>query len=392
MRPGVRRFAAAGVAVFAAVGLMAMPNQPRAAASPGCTDYVWIGVAGSGERGASSPVANMGMGNYMARSYADFMSEAATRDKTVRATSVAYRAMDVSSGMKKPHEYRASMDEGVTKLRSLINQINGNCGNRTKLVLAGYSQGAAVVHRVLQRGPGANFGGALLLADPDRLTYDTAVASGTAAAPVVGAIAGEGIAQVFSQASARKLAGRVGAKTLSYCNLGDLVCNYNPGASVLPVVGVGVHTSYDPATWRIQLADLILPPKTKKTKESGDFVGRWIGIRAQVNPVMVDTQIVDLGSDGRGIGATSTVLGVAPLSGVGYSWGNVITKTKLEHGRLRITGGKQTFCVTPPELSCVGSYRSYMTRRGAELLITSVAKDPRGGGTIRSTAVLQRVG
>ena len=115
----------------------------------------------------------------------------------------------------------------------------------SKVVLAGYSQGAMVVHRnphTLDASP--NLTAALLIADGDRLRWDPTINRG----PVVSVPgAGKGVAQdwpILAHAPA-PLPPTVGARTISVCNLGDAVCDYDPDAEdELNPAAVAVHTSY----------------------------------------------------------------------------------------------------------------------------------------------------
>ena len=211
-----RRLMTIGALMALILGLgAAVTDQPRAVAAPGCADYIWIGAAGSSERDGGAKFQNNGMGNYINRSYLDFKSEARGRGFTVSHRALDYRARKVPIGESGAAwaDFRASAVDGVAKLKRLISAVASQCPS-SKLVLAGYSQGAGVVHRVLQQSSVPRLAGGLLLADPDRLTYDSVVGAGTAAIPVAGAIAGQGSAQAissFSFASSRRIRGADGA-------------------------------------------------------------------------------------------------------------------------------------------------------------------------------------
>ena len=98
------------------------------------------------------------------------------------------------------------------------------------MVLAGYSQGAMVVHRNLQAlAASPNLAAVLLVADGDRLPEDPTLNLGTASGIPE---RGKGVAQdwpILAHAPA-VLPPAIGARTISVCDLGDAVCDYDPDA------------------------------------------------------------------------------------------------------------------------------------------------------------------
>ena len=139
-----------------------------------------------------------------------------------------------------------SVDAGSAALGKQYEAFVQRCP-ATKVVLAGYSQGAMVVHRnleALQASP--NLAAALLVADGDRLPEDPTLNLGTASGIPE---RGKGAAQdwpILAHAPA-PLSPAMGARTISVCDLGDAVCDYNPDdeeTSVAYARGVAIHTSY----------------------------------------------------------------------------------------------------------------------------------------------------
>lgn len=147
-----------------------------------------------------------------------------------------------------------SIDRGV---RDGIRRLRRTCRS-TSVVLAGYSQGAMVVHQIEQRlsfvgVPGSDaldrVAATLLLADGDRVPGTAAVRLGTAAA------GGEGIRPWFyGNPPLRPLMHGFVARdvpipgaTVSICNTGDLICDFN-FAHIRSVArakhAARVHTSY----------------------------------------------------------------------------------------------------------------------------------------------------
>jgi hypothetical protein len=114
-------------------------------------------------------------------------------------------------------------------------------------VLAGYSQGAMVVHRNLAAlAASPNLAAVLLIADGDRRPDDPTLNFGTASGIPT---RGKGVAQdwpILAHAPA-PLSPELGARTISVCNLNDAVCDYDDDADDSKAAyarRVAVHTSY----------------------------------------------------------------------------------------------------------------------------------------------------
>ena len=112
----------------------------------------------------------------------------------------------------------------------------------TKVVLAGYSQGAMVVHRNLHAlDASPNLAAALLIADGDRLPQDPTLNLGSVTS-VPGA--GKGVAQdwpILAHAPAL-LPVSMGSRTISVCDVSDAVCDYDPDAEDdFAGIGAGAH-------------------------------------------------------------------------------------------------------------------------------------------------------
>lgn len=121
----------------------------------------------------------------------------------------------------------------------------------TKVVLAGYSQGAMVIHRNLHDlADDPHVAAALLIADGDRLPTDTTINLGSTA---VVPSAGKGVAQEHSflaSAPTSVLPPEMGARTVSVCDVGDPVCDADPDteSDALSPTALAIHTSYAPAS------------------------------------------------------------------------------------------------------------------------------------------------
>jgi hypothetical protein len=240
----LRRIAA--VAGAAALSGAALITAGVAGAEPVCPDVHWMGAAGSGERGTEASI-NGGMGPVMYQSFLDFQQQAAQDGETVTAEAVVYPAVEVplEGGLLDWAGFIGSVDEGSAALANQYATFVAQCPT-SKVVLAGYSQGAMVVHRNLHTlDASPNLSAALLIADGDRRPEDPTLNMGTAAG-----VSGErlGVAQdwpILAHAPA-PLPVTVASRTISVCDYGDPVCDYDPESDEDEVSShaIAVHTSY----------------------------------------------------------------------------------------------------------------------------------------------------
>lgn len=241
MRQMRRIWALASAAVLAgtAVGFAAGTAQ----ASPGCPDVHWIGVAGSGER--DDPSVDAGMGRVVYNSLSDLSRWVQQDGRTMTAEAVVYPAAPVPADgdLLGWGGFMSSVDAGVAALGNQYAAFTQQCP-ASEVVLAGYSQGAMVVHRNLTAlSASPNLAAALLVADGDRLPADPTVNLGTATA-LPGT--GKGVAQdwpILAHAPA-PLPVSVGSRTISVCDRGDAVCDYDEDADEVTATAIAVHTSY----------------------------------------------------------------------------------------------------------------------------------------------------
>ena len=230
---------AAAVAGAAVVGL----SSGSALADPGCPDVHWIGAAGSGER--ADPTTYGGMGQVVYQSFQDLAAQLKHDGRSITAEAVNYPAVDVPAdgGILGWAGFMSSVDAGAAALGSQYAAFTQACP-ATKVVLAGYSQGAMVVHRNLTALAGSpNVSAALLIADGDRLPGDNVMAMGSV---TQAADKGKGVAQdwpILAHAPA-KLPLSIGSRTISVCQLGDAVCDYDSDAPAVTATAIAIHTSY----------------------------------------------------------------------------------------------------------------------------------------------------
>ncbi|MDF0529949.1 cutinase family protein [Tsukamurella sp. 8F] len=214
-----------------------------AVAAPSCADYTFIGVAGSGE-GAEAG----GMGTLVSNVVSDLAQRARAKGKTVATRAVRYPALPVPQTVETVGPFLQSMETGARNTQGDIGIVARGCPS-TKIVVVGYSQGAAAAHRALQRtANGKQIAAAALIADPDRRPGDTARSGGSASG-------GQGLARAVPIGGAlpQALPVPIGAHTLSWCNAGDGICDWTGS---MDDAKSSVHTSYTAAPIAAGLAPL----------------------------------------------------------------------------------------------------------------------------------------
>lgn len=214
-----------------------LPRATVVADETGCADVLFLGVDGRGESpvsgGVFGPTLNVLHGRYTTRVTPSLWSL-----ETVR---IPFTSRDLSV-LKTPR--RGATDEVVTA-RSAKRWARGISGAtdraveqlraaaracpQQQLVLAGYSQGAAVVHRTLvgvRRNPAitARITAAVLVGDPDRVRDTTAMIGGMPKAPR----SARGVLNVLTAPVADVPQRGVVYPVWSLCNKGDVVCDFGP--------------------------------------------------------------------------------------------------------------------------------------------------------------------
>ena len=191
----------------------------------------------------------------------------------------AVAAPDEDGGVGEWLGFIGSVDTGAAALGKQYEAFVQQCPT-SKVVLAGYSQGAMVVHRNLHAlAASPNLAAALLVADGDRLPEDPTLNLGTASGIPE---RGKGAAQdwpILAHAPA-VLPPAIGARTISVCDLGDAVCDYNPDddESKRPMRGGYPSTPATPHTagldWTAPLYFLLGPaptaPETQPSRSAAD--------------------------------------------------------------------------------------------------------------------------
>jgi cutinase len=273
----IRRLGLAVVVTGMALAGLSGLSAGTASAVSACGDYHWLGAAGSGQRDGAGLTTNGGMGGVVYQSYLQLRDELAASGRTITAEAVQYPAAPVplQGGIGGWMDFMDSVKEGTDAAAEQFEAFTAQCPD-TKVVLAGYSQGAMVIHRNLEDlADDPHVAAALLVADGDRLPLDTTINMGsTATWPNVG----KGVAQEHSflaSAPTSKLPPDIGARTVSVCDVGDPVCDYDADAATdeLSPAALAIHTSYAPAAsgahaWGTPLYQLVMAAEPVPTSIS----------------------------------------------------------------------------------------------------------------------------
>ncbi|MCX2746270.1 cutinase family protein [Arthrobacter sp. MI7-26] len=270
----VLTFAVTGASQSAVAANASTPGRAVPAAknlsNPGCPAVLFIGARGSGEKDDKK---SHGMGPEVYQIYERMASDLKGK-LSVKSIPVSYTAasVDVLKLSKKEvaalagllvtlpaslpalgafagvyvtnhlNPYLASIKDGLTSAMDELTTEASQCPD-TKFVLAGYSQGAMVMHELLLRlsdpnnaeGPAylKRIAATVVIADPDKKSLTRAVSLGTAA------VAAQGIHSALLPGDQDI---PVGTAAYDVCNLGDIVCDF-AWQELVDSAGVNVHTN-----------------------------------------------------------------------------------------------------------------------------------------------------
>jgi hypothetical protein len=278
------------IALFAAMGIlisMVSLESVAKAAAPKCADVLVLGARGSGEWGpGTKPVGKSKAVWPIADSKAQLAQLAADphglgselnaiwnqlnfhilieQHRTAEVRSVNFPALDVgiSGIMKPPHPFFQGIAQGVDDARKILKEAakTSNCPNQW-IILAGYSQGAMVMHRLLQgmsQDPGdrsfARVVGTILIADGDQNAYDNTTRMGSALKSATGVAVNF---DTFSGASPIKFDSSLKSHIFSVCTQLDIVCDNWPGLVLTYAHGYRVHLSYTKNLLYLAAADQV---------------------------------------------------------------------------------------------------------------------------------------
>jgi hypothetical protein len=237
--------------------------------APVCTKVLYVGARGSGEYGPGSenwpdksPADDpKGFGPEVNNVYSGLATDLGSSN--ISAVSVKYGADHVQTLSHDIPKYFRDLGTGVSQTMSELTTQAALCPEQ-EIVLAGFSQGAMVMHRVLHQLAGApadapilsRVVAAVLIGDGDQVPYDNEVRDGSAWAWA------EGVGQAYpkvSGSSSARFSGNLASRVIRVCNLDDIVCDTTNntffGIVISPVANIGglvanvaagiaVHLSY----------------------------------------------------------------------------------------------------------------------------------------------------
>lgn len=230
----LRRLLTAITVAAALVPASTITTGTAEAAASGCRDILFVGARGSGEPGPGTPGWKPtaddphGLGGPVLSAYSRFVGHLGGT-LTVAVQSVNYPATRVQSLYRNTDKFFNGLSEGVNKADSVIRRQAVKCPDQ-RLVVAGYSQGAMVMHRLIHRYRNSPSGkdilrrlnAAVLIGDGDRVRGDTTMDAGTMHARL------QGIGHVFpsqSGSSGSRFPAALGARIFEVCNANDPVCD-----------------------------------------------------------------------------------------------------------------------------------------------------------------------
>ena len=256
-------FAAVGFGASVPAGAVAGTSTATADTAT-CTDVLFVGARGSGQpQSGASDDAGTGLGRQV---YGMSQRLAAQLPgSTITTVAATYPAQGVELLAINPTAYFAVLEEGVANVQAELRNRAMSCPDE-RIVLAGYSQGAMVMHRALQglaaaQDPAgrqllARTDGAILVSDGDRRPRDRATDYGTARRS-----RGIGFAlRPESGTRAAKLPAGMRSRIHSVCLALDVVCDYQPDVhnGIGALQGAAVHTDgYDDSRFVNRAVDAV---------------------------------------------------------------------------------------------------------------------------------------
>jgi virginiamycin B lyase len=254
----IRSFAAVVVGAALAVGcigqLPGMAREPArsampAAGSAGCPQVLFLGARGTGESGPGtpgwpqkdySPGDTYGLGPEL-NSLREAMIKDIGSGVSVKVVSVRYDSTNWQTILANTDKYFANLQAGVDWTGTYLTQQAAGCPDQ-QIVLAGYSQGAMIMHRIMhQLGTKMLYRvmSGVVVGDGDQVPGDRVTRFGTAPLTAVGI----GLSYcTLALCTHTKFSPAAGARVLSVCNTGDPVCALT--AQDFNLRGVKVHRSY----------------------------------------------------------------------------------------------------------------------------------------------------
>lgn len=240
-----------------------------------CRDVEFIGAAGSGQRdedpedsedSEETQDTDSGVGEFVEATYNNLDADMPdSTSSALRPVDYPALAVPVSVDTSAWDDYFQSVEDGATASRDLISTTADDCPE-SKIVVAGYSQGAMAIRRALTELDAADaeaVDGGVLIGDGDKLPEDAVTLL-----PDTDTDGDSGIAQVAkdewgvdSGASSDPLASEWESKIMSACNDGDIVCalgSFDINKLIGDLTNGSIaHRNYDAEDWREFLLDRV---------------------------------------------------------------------------------------------------------------------------------------
>lgn len=228
------------------------PGQPtqRLARESACGDVLFLGAMGSGERpewkksdGFGAEV--KGVRDQLVAALPQRSVDDVPVDYPARSTDDLNPLKTKLSWPARVRNYFRGLSEGVDQAEATLKSQDTSCPSQA-IVLAGYSQGAMVMHRALLRLDNAGrsdilerIAGVVMVADGDRVPHSNIQMLGD---PPAGA-AGQGVASVIG--GQPNIPSRLWPYAYNMCTKNDLVCDFRGAWSIKNFgAATAVHSSY----------------------------------------------------------------------------------------------------------------------------------------------------
>lgn len=229
------------------LGVQSDNGDPRRLASKKapCEDVVWVGARGSGEP-FDGP--ELGMGTPVNVAFAGWRAKVSERRFVY--WPVDYPATAVTAALTTKfgrREYFEGLDKGIRQTLKLLKARSGMCP-KEKYVLAGYSQGAMVMHRSmfelarLGTVPAARILGFILIADGDQMPGQKSFDLGSAGKSRGVAWINPGIAGAKYKPVPGPVPAKYRDRTITVCEENDIVCDPEDFQRPLADKRLAIHT------------------------------------------------------------------------------------------------------------------------------------------------------
>lgn len=255
----VIRIMTGGVLAVLFAGVITPPVTAAAKAPPACTSVGIFGVRGSDQKSGFGPevsaaVQSLEQGLRAAgRTYTEFPLE-----YTSASVDLIHPGKPHPNGyVWDVKQYAASVEDGTGALYTSLDLRDRNCPTETP-VLIGYSQGAMVVRKAMQKLANngrtsilQRIGGAGLIADPDKQRNEPNIGG----APALSI----GVATYFHVGGPVAIPSAVVGRAMNACRYQDIACDFSTQGKT------SIHTTYTGTTFPSQLGTWLVKPTVTRS-------------------------------------------------------------------------------------------------------------------------------